>query len=187
MGRQGHGVESGSRRAIERAPGIAKRSVILLAVCVVVGAAVPVTLAAEVPAGPDDARDAAIHRVLDQYMAALNALDLEAHVETYHFPHFRFASGKIVVWQTPEEAIPLLKAPEAERRRNLRQVLEPDWFRSAWTRREIVQGDAGKVHVVTRFDRLREDGSVIKSFDSLYVMTFEAGRWGIRGRSSFAP
>ena len=31
------------------------------------------------------------------------------------------------------------------------------------------------------------DGSVIKSFDSLYVLTFEDGRWGIRGRSSFAP
>ena len=31
------------------------------------------------------------------------------------------------------------------------------------------------------------DGSVIATFDSLYVMTRQNGRWGIRGRSSFAP
>ncbi|MGY8738965.1 MAG: hypothetical protein ACKVIW_15780, partial [bacterium] len=74
----------------------------------------------------------------------------------------------------------------------LRAALESDWVRSEWTRRDIVQADAHKVHVVTRFDRLRADGSVIKSFNSLYVLTLDeddagALRWGIKGRSSFAP
>ena len=50
-----------------------------------------------------------------------------------------------------------------------------------------VQEDDAKAHVATRFVRLREDGTVIKTFESLYVMTLEGGRWGIRGRSSFAP
>jgi hypothetical protein len=134
-----------------------------------------------------EARDAEIMLVLDRYMDALNDLDLEGHVATYHFPHYRHASGKIVVWQSAREAIPGLDVPEAERRALLRGVLEPDWQRSEWTRRDIVQGDAEKVHVVTRFVRLRADGSVIKTFDSLYVMTCESGRWAIKGRSSFAP
>jgi len=132
-------------------------------------------------------RDAEILAVLDQYMDALNALDMEAHVATYHFPHYRHASGKIVIYQDAQEAMPILDIPDEQRRDTLRAALEPDWQRSEWTRRDIVQGDSNKVHVATRFVRLREDGSVIKTFDSLYVMTREDGRWGIRGRSSFAP
>ena len=140
----------------------------------------------------DPARDAAVLAVLDRYMDALNALDLEAHVATYHFPHYRHASGRIVVWDAPEEAVPLLAEGEADRRAALRAVLEPDWHRSEWTRRDIVQARAEKVHVATTFARLREDGSVIETFDSLYVLTNEVAadgerRWGIRGRSSFAP
>lgn len=136
--------------------------------------------------------EAAIMAVLDRYMDALNDLDVEGHVATYHFPHYRHASGKIIVWDTPAEAMPLLGVNATDRRAALRKVLEPDWDRSEWTRRDVVQVGRGKVHVVTRFDRLRADGSVIKSFDSLYVMTLEedaagAARWGIRGRSSFAP
>jgi len=132
-------------------------------------------------------RDAEIMEVLDLYMDAVNALDLEAHVSTYHFPHYRHASGKIVVWQSAAEAIPGLEIPLEARREVLRAALEPDWDHSEWTSREIVQGDDEKVHVATRFVRLREDGSTIKTFDSLYVMTRESGRWGIKGRSSFAP
>lgn len=132
-------------------------------------------------------RDAEIMAVLDRYMDALNALDLEAHVATYHFPHYRHAGGRIVVWETARDAMPILDRPETERRAALRSVLEPDWHRSEWTRRDIVQGDDEKVHVVTRFVRLREDGSEISAFDSLYVLTYESERWGIKGRSSFAP
>jgi len=140
----------------------------------------------------DRTSDAEVMAVLDRYMDALNALDIEAHVATYHFPHYRHASGEIVVWQDANAAMPILSVPEAERRRVLRETLAPDWDRSLWVEREIVQAHERKVHVATRFVRLREDGSVIRSFDSLYVLTLEPGvdgdsRWGIKGRSSFAP
>ena len=140
----------------------------------------------------DRARDLEVMAVLDRYMETLNALDLEAHVATYHFPHYRHASGEIAVWQDANEAMPIFAVPELERRRALRQALAPDWDRSLWVERRIVQANARKVHVATRFVRLRRDGSVIRSFDSLYVLTLEPdvdGRmsWGIKGRSSFAP
>ena len=60
------------------------------------------------------ARDAAIMDVLDRYMDGLNALDIEAHVSTYHFPHYRHASGKLTIWENAEEAMPILRVPEAE-------------------------------------------------------------------------
>jgi hypothetical protein len=132
-------------------------------------------------------RDEQIMLVLDRYMDALNELDLEGHVATYHFPHFRHASGAVAIWENPEEAMPILLLPEEERRSRLRDALDPTWERSEWRRREIVQGDDEKVHVLTAFVRLREDGSEIARYDSLYVLTFEQGRWGIKGRSSFAP
>ena len=128
-----------------------------------------------------------IMAVLDRYMDALNALDLEGHLATYHFPHYRHASGEITIWETAQDVSPLFRLPVSERRARLRSVLEPDWHHSEWTRREIVQGDEGKVHVVTRFERRREDGSVITAYDSLYVLTRAEGGWGIKGRSSFAP
>jgi len=141
---------------------------------------------------PDPARDSAILAVLDRYMDGLNALDIETHVSAYHFPHYRHASRQITVWASAEEAMPILRVPRAERREILRRMLEPEWDRSEWTRRDIVQASPDKVHVATTFVRLRADGSVIKTFDSLYVMTLEANsegdlRWGIKGRSSFAP
>ncbi|MBW2423212.1 MAG: hypothetical protein JRG86_03140 [Deltaproteobacteria bacterium] len=132
-------------------------------------------------------RDEQVMLVLDRYMDALNELDLEGHVGTYHFPHFRHASGAVVVWETPEDAMPILLLPEEERRSRLRDALGPKWERSEWRRREIVQGDDEKVHVLTAFVRLREDGSEIARYDSLYVLTLEQGHWGIKGRSSFAP
>ena len=81
----------------------------------------------------------------------------------------------------------LLVGAEEERRARMREALHPDWHRSVWIRREIVQRGPDKLHVATRFARQREDGSEITAFDSLYVVAFQDGRWGIKGRSSFAP
>ena len=135
----------------------------------------------------DEERDSKVMAVLDEYLEALNVLDIERHVETYHFPHYRHAGAKITVWKNAREAMPILEVDKSKRRVWLRQALAEDWDRSEWTRREIVQADATKVHVATTFVRLRKDGSEIASFDSLYVLTFEQGRWAIKGRSSFAP
>ena len=62
-----------------------------------------------------------------------------------------------------------------------------DWDRSAWDRRDVIHAGADKVHIDTRFTRYRKDGSVLAGFDSIYIVTRLDGRWGIQGRSSFAP
>jgi len=144
-------------------------------------------LAVPLSALSESSRDAAILQVLDRYMDGLNALDMETHVATYHFPHFRLAGGELSVWSTPEEAMPILNVPAEARRKRLRAMLHPEWHKSIWTKRDIVGESPAKVHVATRFARLREDGSEIISYDSLYVLTLQDGQWGIKGRSSFAP
>jgi hypothetical protein len=63
----------------------------------------------------------------------------------------------------------------------------PGWDHSAWEKREVIHSGPSKVHIDTRFVRYRADGSVLARFDSLYIMTQEDGRWGVKARSSFAP
>lgn len=116
--------------------------------------------------------------VLDAYMTAFNRVDMKAWEATFHFPHYRLAGGGMSV----------LEAPGQQDGTRLRERLEAaGWHHSAWERREIVHLAADKAHVDTRFVRYRSDGSVLAAFDSLYVVTKESGRWGVKLRSSFAP
>lgn len=119
-----------------------------------------------------------IIEVLDTWMAAFNRLDIVAWEETFHFPHYRLASGNMRVLNEPGEQ-------DVER---IRQNLTArGWHHSGWDRRNIVHISESKVHVDTQFTRYRADGTVIASYESLYVLTYESGRWGIKLRSSFAP
>ncbi|HEY7293268.1 MAG TPA: hypothetical protein VH583_25760 [Vicinamibacterales bacterium] len=125
--------------------------------------------------------EADVMRVLDDFMAAFNRQDAAAEERTYQFPHYRLASGRMAV----------LNGPGAEAQAGMnaayRSLRESGWDHSAWGHRTIVHISDLKAHVDTEFVRYRKDNSVIGSFDSLYVVTRENGRWGIKLRSSFAP
>lgn len=132
-------------------------------------------------------RNREVMAILDEYLEALNRLDMVAHADTLHFPHFRHTSGDIIIYKAPHDYFPSIDSPEEERKDKLRAVLGAEWDHSKWTRRDIIQSDSVKIHVATTFVRLRQDGSEIAAYDSLYILTMEAGRWAIKGRSSFAP
>lgn len=119
---------------------------------------------------------AAALKLLDEFMTAFNARDVEAFEATFNFPSIRLASGKLVT---------LNKGDMTADRFTTGALTE--WDHSAWERREIIHAGADKVHVDTRFTRYRKDGSVIGGFDSVYVITKENGHWGVKIRSSFAP
>jgi len=113
---------------------------------------------------------------LDAFMEAFNARDVEAWDRTFHFPSVRLASGTLTIINAGDHR------PEMFSRGAL-----ADWDHSAWERRAIIHAGADKVHIDTRFTRYRQDGSVMGGFDSIYVVTREHGRWGVKARSSFAP
>ena len=62
---------------------------------------------------------------------------------------------------------------------------ESGWDHSSWTRRRIVHISDSKAHVDTEITRHRKDGAVIARLESLYIVTKEDSRWGIKMRSSF--
>jgi hypothetical protein len=113
---------------------------------------------------------------LDAFMAAFNARDLQAFEATFNFPHVRFASGKVTIIN------PGYHKPEMFERGAL-----AEWDHSAWRRRNVIHAGADKVHIDTNFARFRKDGGLIGGFDSIYIVTRQDGRWGIQGRSSYAP
>ena len=119
---------------------------------------------------------AAATKVLDDFMAAFNARDIEAWQKTFNFPSVRLASNTLSIIDADYHK------PEMFSRGAL-----AEWDHSAWERREVIHAGADKVHFDTRFTRYRDDDSVIGGFDSLYVVTCENGHWGVKCRSSFAP
>lgn len=118
----------------------------------------------------------AAQATLDAFMAAWNARDSAALDATFNYPSVRFASNTVTVlqpgWLTAER---------------LSTGALAEWDHSEWARRDVIHAGPDKVHVNTRFNRFRKDGSLISGFDSIYIVTKVNGHWGIQGRSSFAP
>jgi hypothetical protein len=121
---------------------------------------------------------AAARTAMDGFMAALNAEDADAiRTRWFHFPHVRFHSGRVTVFQRPEDYASIVLARTGQ---------AADWARSAWDQVECVDAGPGKVHFRVQFSRYRADGSLIGSYRSFYIVTFQDGRWAIQGRSSWA-
>jgi hypothetical protein len=126
-----------------------------------------------------DAEDiAAARAAMDGFMSALNREDEQAIRDRwFHFPHVRFHSGKVTVFETPAQFRSLVINRTGQAR---------EWARSAWDYVECIDAGPGKVHFRVQFSRYRADGSLIGSYRSFYIVTFKDGRWAIQGRSSWA-
>ncbi|WP_309644868.1 hypothetical protein [Phenylobacterium sp.] len=119
---------------------------------------------------------AAAMACLDDFMAAFNGRDVKAFEATFNLPSVRLASNTLTIIKAGYHQPQMFeRGPLAE------------WDHSAWERREVIHAGADKVHIDTRFTRYRADGSIIGGFDSIYVVTCEAGHWGVKARSSYAP
>jgi hypothetical protein len=145
----------------------------------ILAAVLVLALAAVAPAKARDLEaEAAAMKVLDAFMTAFNTRDVAAFEKVLHFPHYRIASGKVSVLQDPRTLPDLFDRFVAAM---------PSWDHSAWEKREVIHSGPAKVHIDTRFTRYQADGSVLASYDSLYIVTKQNGRWGVVARSSFAP
>lgn len=115
--------------------------------------------------------------ITDAFMASFNREDIPGHEGTLHFPHVRIASGQVLT--VPDRGTDWMA-------RSYARLHEQGWHHSAWADRRVVQCGPTKAHLLTTFVRYREDGSELSRFDSLYVIEFKQGYWGVTARSSFA-
>jgi len=117
--------------------------------------------------------------VMDAFLAAFNASDVDAWADTLLFPHVRLASGQVLVY--PDQTA-FVKAMDMTA-----FAAQTGWRYSTWDDMAVVQSSPDKVHIRVRFSRFDVDDKLIASFDSLYIIEQVDGRWGVRARSSFAP
>jgi hypothetical protein len=116
------------------------------------------------------------YKVTDDFMTSFNSKNAEAWGAPFHFPSVRIASGTVRIINSP-----------ADLENSFTNLAAQGWDHSAWKARRIVQCDAKKAHMLTTFVRYRADNSVLSQFNSLYIVEFKNGRWGLTARSSFAP
>jgi len=113
--------------------------------------------------------------VVERYIAAINAGDGEAVTETLNFPHFRIGSNGNVTHYPDSSANHL---------GNFRgRTRSAGWHRSVIDKQKALTTFPAKAHVGVHFRRLREDGSEIGAYYSLYIITEIDGHWGIQGGS----
>lgn len=134
---------------------------------------------------PVNAQDDAIEQAiadamtaLDEFMLHFNSRDMNAWAGTLNYPHVRFASGGVTVWDS---------AAEFAQGATFERLPRTGWDHSDWLSRDVVMASAGKVHVQTVFQRYNADDEIIGTYESLYIVTLQDGHWGTQARSSLAP
>lgn len=115
---------------------------------------------------------------LDEFMRTFNSKDMDAWASSLNFPHVRFASGTVRVWQN---------ADEFTQDNAFDRLARIDWDHSAWLRREVSLASENKVHINTVFQRYDKDNNPLAIYNSLYIVTKVDGHWGTQARSSLAP
>ena len=117
-------------------------------------------------------------QAMDEFMLGFNARDMDAWASSLNYPHVRFASGSVTVWNTAEEF---------KQRNPFAGLVNSGWDHSHWLTRDVTLVSAGKVHIATVFQRFNSANEVIGTYESLYIVTKVNGHWGTQARSSLAP
>ena len=126
-----------------------------------------------------EASAAAAVAAVERYLEAFNDRDEAAMAAALVFPHVRVGRGGVRVWKSAAE---------------YRDGFDFDGFaeRLGWEHSEAdsmeaIQVGARGVNVAVRITRYGAGGTLIHSFDTIYLVTEKDGHWGIRAGSSIAP
>ena len=122
--------------------------------------------------------DIAIAKV-EEYLNAFNSREPVAWAATLNYPHLRIASGELRVSETEEEFANQMDFDVFAERFG--------WDHSEWDEIEAIQVAENGVNVALTFSRYNAAGDVVSTFNTLYLVTNDNGRWGVLARSSFAP
>jgi hypothetical protein len=146
-----------------------------IAAFVVSGVAVVV---AQPNVAPTDARAVQALRALDRYLETWNSRDATRWASSLHFPHIRPGPGAFELSATPAEYIKGV---------DFAATLKTGWHRSEWVSRRVVHVSDGKAHVAGAWQRYTADGRPLVGSVITYVVTEQAGRWGVLSRFAAGP
>ena len=114
-------------------------------------------------------------QVMDNHIIALNAHDEAAIADRLHFPQIRLSAAEMKLWPTADSYFQDFKSRAGD-----------GWHHSAFKDIQTLAESDTKVHFGAKIIRYNKDNEVIGSCRSLWVITYEEGRWAAKIRSSFA-
>ena len=134
----------------------------------------------------DPAAEAEATALLDRWMDAWNAHDIQAWVDTFNFPSAR-VDNKGGATLISKESINT--AVDADGRSEMFKSLaaRTGWHHSSWDRRTVIWSEPHRCCFDTCFSRYRANGTLIGVYESIYIVTKdETGHWGVKSRCSTA-
>jgi hypothetical protein len=137
-------------------------------------------VSAQLPLGKEasDLRAHLAMAALDRYLETWNSRDPKRWASSLHFPHVRPGPGAFELSTTPEQYAAGV---------NFNQTLKTGWHHSEWTSRRVLQIGLDQAHVAGSWTRYTEDDKPIVGSDITYIVTNQAGRWGVLSRFAAGP
>jgi hypothetical protein len=137
------------------------------------------TLAAQTPTPePADARAVAAMQALDRYLETWNSRDAKQWASSLHFPHIRPGPGAFELSATSTDYIKGV---------NFEQTLATGWHHSEWVTRRVLHVTDDKAHIAGAWQRYTADDRPLVGSVITYVVTRQAGRWGVLSRFAAGP
>ena len=139
------------------------------------------TLAAQTPAQPvaaADERGTAAMQALDRYLETWNSRDPARWASSLHFPHIRPGPGAFEQSATPADYIKGV---------NFQETLATGWHHSEWVSRRLLHVSDDKAHIAGAWQRYTADDRPLVGSVITYVVTKQAGRWGVLSRFAAGP
>ena len=122
---------------------------------------------------PDNAAVRAASDCLDRFTACFNACDTSGMDGELHFPHLMLSGATRLQWpeagQHPADFFAQLKTT--------------GWHCTRYESKEPLLTSHDKVHFVVTYSRVDVAGDVLSTHMNIWILTREAGKWGICLRS----
>jgi hypothetical protein len=135
---------------------------------------------AQRPNAPDvsSERTEAAMQALDRYLETWNSRDARQWASSLHFPHVRPGPGAFELSATAEQYIAGV---------NFQQTLATGWHHSEWVSRRVLHTGADKAHIAGAWQRYTAEDKPLVGSVITYVVTRQAGRWGVLARFAAGP
>jgi hypothetical protein len=117
-------------------------------------------------------------QALDRYLETWNSRDAAQWASSLHFPHVRPGPGAFELSTTRAEYI---------RGVDFEKTLATGWHHSEWVSRKLLHINDDKAHIAGAWQRYTAEDRPLVGSIITYVVTKQAGRWGVLSRFAAGP
>jgi len=118
--------------------------------------------------------EAEARKPIDDFIAALNAKDIERGRNALHYPHMQIAGNEVSIMNEPESFQIDYQALTAD-----------GWSYSTLDSCAMRQGCNEKAHFEIQMSMHLANNARYATFQALWIVTRKEGKWGIQCRSTF--